>query len=298
GEEDPDADLNSRKKKVFIAYLHNRRGVISLPEYMALFGIPPPQAEEELCSLCAEFGGTPEATEEGTVVYRFDELLLRSDRPVSDNSGAVPIFRNLKKFSANTPKMNGWFAFINGVNLLFGSYFLFNAFNTGIIQNQAQFDAASYLYKITYLLLHSLIASPLPFITLGLGLIPLIFSVFFWGIPVLRYFLMQRENEKIKLENLRKSAFSRIWSSPQAIKEGDIKTEQKACRPKNPAAARDRVIKEMGSYAIPEVALDGEGNTVYTFPDLIREQEALKKYRASINPADTALGKTIFDSHE
>ncbi|MDR2103779.1 MAG: hypothetical protein LBP42_06740, partial [Treponema sp.] len=117
GEEDPDADLDSRKKKVFIAYLHDRRGVISLPEYMALFGIPPLQAEEELCSLCAEFGGSPEATEEGTVVYRFDELILRSDRPASDNSGALPFFRNLKKFSANTPKMNGWFAFINGVNL-------------------------------------------------------------------------------------------------------------------------------------------------------------------------------------
>ncbi|MDR3138617.1 MAG: hypothetical protein LBT95_02965, partial [Treponema sp.] len=287
-----------RTKKVLIAYLHSHRGIISLPEYMALFGVPPSQAEEELCSRCAEFGGTPEVTEEGTLVYRFDELLLRSDRPVSGGSGALPLFRKLKKFSANTPKMNGCFALINGVNLLFGSYFLFNALNTGVIQTQAHFDAASYLYKITYALLHTLIASPLPFITLGLGFIPLVFSAFFWGIPSLRYFLMQRENEKIKLENLRKSVFSRIWSFPRAFKEGDVKAEQEAGRPKNPAAARDRVIKEMGSYAIPEVALDGEGNTVYAFPDLAREQDALEKYRSSINPGAAALGKTVFDSHK
>ncbi|MDR3138928.1 MAG: hypothetical protein LBT95_04565, partial [Treponema sp.] len=49
GEKDPDADLNARTKKVLIAYLHSHRGIISLPEYMALFGVPPSQAEEELC---------------------------------------------------------------------------------------------------------------------------------------------------------------------------------------------------------------------------------------------------------
>jgi hypothetical protein len=265
---------------------------------MALFGVPPSQAEEELCSRCAEFGGMPEVTEEGTLVYRFDELLLRSDAPLPGNPGASPLVRSLKKFSGNTKKMNLWFAAINGVNLVFGSYFLFNALYTGAILSQAQFDAASYLYKITYLLLDSLGAVPLPFITLGLGIIPLVFSAFFWGIPVLRYFMMQRENENIKMENLRKSAFSRIWFSPRGLKEGDIKADQEECRPKNPAAARDRVIKEMGSYAIPEVTLDGEGNTVYAFPDLAREQEALEKYRSSINPGAAALGKTVFDSHK
>jgi hypothetical protein len=193
--------------------------------------------------------------------------------------------------------MNGWFAVINGVNILFGSYFLFNALNTGAILTQAQFTAAPYIYKITYVLLSNLMASPLPFITAGLGLIPLIFSAFFWGIPALRFALMRRENEGIKLENLRRSAFSRIWFSPRGIREEDIKADQAECRPGNLSGARDRVIKEMGSYALPDVVSGEGGALVYSFPDLEREKEALEKYRNAINPGDASLGKTIFDSH-
>jgi hypothetical protein len=294
GEEDRDADRIAREKKALIAFLHTHRGVVSLPEYMALSGLSPSEAEEELCSRCAEFGGMPEVTDEGTLVYRFDELLLRSDAPLP---GTSPVIRGLKKFSGNTKKMNGWFALINGINLVFGSYFLFNALNTGAILTQAHFNAAPYLYKITYVLLSNLTAAPLPFITAGLGLIPIIFSAFFWGIPALRYALLRRENEKIKLGNLRKSAFSRIWFSPRGLKEEDIKAEQRECRPGNLKGARDRVIKEMGSYAVPDVAVDEKGAVVYSFPGLEREKEALKKYRDSINPADASLGKTVFDSH-
>jgi hypothetical protein len=264
---------------------------------MALSGLPPSLAEEELCSRCAEFGGMPEVTEEGTLVYRFDELLLRSDAPMPGNPGSSPLIRGLKKFSGNTKKLNGWFAAINGVNLVFGSYFLFNALNTGPIANQIQFNAAPYLYKFTYVLLHNLTAAPLPFIMAGLGIVPLVFSAFFWGIPALRYALLRGENEKIKLENLRKSAFSRIWFSPRGLKEEDIKAEQRECRPRNLRGARDRVIKEMGSYAVPDIAADEKGAMVYNFPDLEREKEALKKYRDAINPGDASLGKTIFDSH-
>ncbi|MDR2102328.1 MAG: hypothetical protein LBP43_07130 [Treponema sp.] len=297
GEDDQEADRIAREKRAFISYLHTHRGVISLPEFMALSGLPPSRAEAELCSRCAEFGGMPEVTEEGTLVYRFDDLLLRSDAPLAGNPGASPLVRGLKKFSGNTKKMNGWFALINGINLGFGSYFLFNALYTGLILSQAHFDAASYLYKITYLLLDSLGAAPLPFITVGLGIIPLVFSALFWGIPLVRYILMRKENEDIKMENLRKSAFSRIWFSPRGIREGDIRADQEECRPKNLAAARDRVIKEMGSYTIPDVAADSGGAMVYTFPELEREKEALEKYRKAINPADASLGKTVFDSH-
>jgi hypothetical protein len=67
-------------------------------------------------------------------------------------------------------------------------------------------------------------------------------------------------------------------------------------RPHDLAAARDRIIKEMGAYSIPDVAVNDRGQMVYTFAELEREREALEKYRNSINPAASELGKTIFDS--
>ncbi|MDR2363938.1 MAG: hypothetical protein LBD65_05940, partial [Spirochaetaceae bacterium] len=250
GDGDPNKDWDLREKKAFIAYVQANRGVISLPEFMALTGLDPRRAEEEILARCSEFGGSPEASGEGTVVYRFDELLLRADREDRSFAGASPIKR-LKEFSSNKKNMNIWFGLINTVNLIFGGYFFYNALTTGAILTEAQFHASSYLYAVTYLLSAEFIANPLPLITIGLGLVPLVFSVLFWLVPGLRYVLEKKENEGIKLDNLKKLGFGRIWSKPLAVQEKDIDSPAKECRPRNMAAARDRIIKDMGACSMP-----------------------------------------------
>jgi hypothetical protein len=295
GDGDPNGAWASQEKQAIIAYIQANRGVISLPELMTLTGLTPQAAEAAITSCCVEFGGMPEATEEGTVVYRFDELLLQGDKR-NRFLGDSPLMKRLKTFSSNTKKLNLWFSLINGVNLIFGSYFLSNALNTGTITTQAQLDAAPYLYKVTYVLSHIVTDNPQPFIMIGLGVVPLIFSFFFWFIPALRFYFMKRDNEALKMENLRKIGYSRIWSAPQEVKAEDIKGESEACQPTHLPEAQDRVIKEIGSYAVPEVSLDERGITVYAFNDLEREKEALQKYRNQINPQASSLGKTVFDS--
>ncbi|WP_010263213.1 hypothetical protein [Treponema primitia] len=296
GDGDPNADWPRREKQAVIAYIQANRGVISLPEFMTLTGNSPAEAEERITGYCAEFGGLPEASDDGTVVYRFDELLLRVDKKDrSFNDFSAPIKR-LFSFSSNTKKMNGWFGVINAVNLLFGGYFLINAFNSGAIVTQAHFDAASYLYGFTYILFSQIAANPLAVISIGLGVVPLVFSLLFWLIPGLRYLGMKGTNETIKLENLRKSGYRQIWDTPLAVRPADIAPKAEECRPKNMAAAQDRVIKEIGSYAVPDVTIGPAGETVYTFKELEREKNALKKYRSEIKPDASALGKTVFDS--
>lgn len=296
GDGDPNADWASREKQGVIAYIQANRGLISLPEFMALTGLRAEVAEERITSYCAEFGGMPEATEDGTVVYRFDELLLRADPQNRSFPGLSAPLKGLVAFSSNPKKMNIWFSVINGVNLIFGGYFLFNGLNAGHILTQAHFEASSYLYGVTYVLFSQFISNPLPLIILGLGLIPLAFSFLFWLIPGLRYLGTEKRNENIKLENLRKHGYRRIWETPGGIKAGDINPQAAECRPKDMAAAQDRVIKEMGAHAVPEVALDERGETVYVFTELEREKRALEKYRASIDSRASSLGETVFDS--
>jgi Na+-transporting methylmalonyl-CoA/oxaloacetate decarboxylase gamma subunit len=296
GDGDPNADWASREKQGVIAYIQANRGVISLPEFMTLTGLAAGAAEERITSYCAEFGGMPEATEDGTVVYRFDELLLRADPQNRSFPGFSAPLKGLFAFSSNPKKMNTWFSLINGVNLIFGAYFLFNGLSAGHILTPAHFEANSYLYGVTYVLFSRLINDPLPFIILGLGFIPLAFSFLFWLIPGLRYLGTKKRNENIKLENLRKHGYRRIWETPGEIKAEDINPQAAECRPKNMAAARDRVIKEMGAHAVPEVILNEQGETVYVFTELEREKQALEKYRASIDPRSSSLGKTVFDS--
>ncbi|MDR3123283.1 MAG: hypothetical protein LBU16_05845, partial [Treponema sp.] len=123
GDGDPNADWDSREKQAVIAYLQANSGVVSLPEFMALTGKERAAAEERIASYCVEFGGMPEATEDGTVVYRFDELLLRADKKDRSFSGFSAPLKRLRSFSSNTRGMNAWFGIINTVNLLFGGYF-------------------------------------------------------------------------------------------------------------------------------------------------------------------------------
>jgi hypothetical protein len=296
GDGDPNADWDSREKQAVIAYLQANSGVISLPEFMTLTGKDRVEAEERLASYCVEFGGMPEATEDGTVVYRFDELLLRADKRDRSFSAFSAPLKRLRTFSSNPKSMNRWFVAINAVNLLFGGYFFSNALSTGHIFTQAHFDAASYLYGLVYVVLSHFVANPLAIISVVLGIIPLAFSLLFWLIPALRHGRMKKDNEAVKLENLRKDGYGRIWNNPLSVRTSDINPVAEECRPKNMAAARERVLKEIGAYAVPDVEIGADGETVYVFKELDREKTALHKYRSNIKPESSDLGKTVFDS--
>ncbi|MDR2500907.1 MAG: hypothetical protein LBD37_07515 [Treponema sp.] len=296
GDGDPNAGWSVREKQGVIAYIQANRGVISLGELMFLTGLPPAEAEGRISAYCVEFGGSPEATEDGTVVYRFDELLLQANTKDRVSGGYAAPLKRLKPFSGNTAKMNRWFCVINAVNTLFGGYYLFNALASGAVLTQAQLQASSFLYGITYALCSSLVANPFPFIVFGLGLTPLIFSLLFWLIPGLRSLKTAKDNEGIKLENYRKDLFSRIWQNPLQVNPGTLGPQNAECRPQNLAAAQDRLIKELGAYTMPEASVDSQGAVIYSFQELKREQEALNRYRASIDPAASNLGKTVFDT--
>lgn len=296
GDGDPNADWETRERKAVIAYIQANRGVIALPEFMALTGATSADAERRITSYLVEFGGSPEATEDGTVVYRFDDLLRRADRTDRSFSGLSAPIKRLKTFSSNPRNMNGWFVALNGVNLAFGTYFLTCALTVGPVVSQAQITGGTYLYAIA-LALFSTFTNPVAFATIGLGLVPLAFAALFYLIPALRSAHEKTENERIKNENLRKEAYRRVWDSPAKASPSDLDPAAAECRPKDMAAARERVLKEIGAYAVPDVTIASDGRTVYSFAELEREKEALERYRGSVKLEDTALGATVFDSH-
>ncbi|MDR2176909.1 MAG: hypothetical protein LBP20_02575 [Treponema sp.] len=302
GEKDPNAGADAAEKQALIAYLGANRGLISLPEYMAVTGLGPLEAEQGILAFCAEFGGCPEATGEGTIVYRFQDILLRAaapDRAASPDAGETrrdlrtpwgpP--RRKRAFSSNGKGMNTWFGIINTVNLLFGAYFFYQALSTGIIRTTAQLQAAPRLYGITYYLSLHVFDNPRMFMLAGLGLVPLLFSVFFWLIPALRSVRLKTENRAIAQRNLRKNGFRVIWEKLRGIRPADID----AAGPETSEKEREKIITEMGSYSRPEVEVDEKG-TVYNFTELEREKKALDAGRAQVNPGDFEIGKVIFDS--
>jgi hypothetical protein len=296
GEKDPNRGAEEAEKRALIAQLCANRGIISLPEYMAATGLGPLEAEGGILAFCAEFGGCPEATEEGTIVYRFQDILLRADKGSAAASAGPGPLRRLRAFSSNSKTLNTWFGIINSVNLLFGGYFLYHALTTGIIRTAEQLQAGPRVYGITYALALAVFDNPHPVILMGLGIVPLVFSFLFWLIPGLRFARLGTENQGIKKRNLRKAGFRIIWEKLRGLRAADIDNPAPECRPKDREAEGEKIIAEMGSYSQPEVEIDEGGGTVYNFTELEREKKALAASRAAVNPGDFDIGKVVFDS--
>jgi len=295
GEEDPNKNWEDQEYKAIISYIQANRGVISLVEYMAFTGKDSTEAQTDILSFCSKFEGSPEATEEGTIVYRFDKLLLSSG--TEKISELIPPVKRLKKFSDNKKSMNGWFAVINAVNLIFGSYFLYQSSNAGLLLSMEQYYGASKLYAYTHMIFSHMANEPHNVIRIVLGLIPLVFSVLFWIIPTVRFFIEKKENNEIKLKNFKRFSFSKIFSSPNNIKTNAFNPAVSECRPDDLESAADRVIKDIGAISSPQVGII-DNKTIYNFNELEKEKEALEKYRSSVEISRQKLGETVFDSND
>jgi hypothetical protein len=294
GEGETDRNWEENENKAIISYIQANRGVISLAECMAFIGKNSVEAETSLLSFCSRFGGSPEVTDEGTIVYRFDDLLPRAE--LRNFSELSPPVKRLKIFSLNTKKMNVWFIIINAVNLIFGSYFLFHSINTGRLFTELEYHGASFLYAFTHFFLDTVAVNPPYIIGVFLGLVPLVFSLFFWIIPAIRRFMEKKENEEIKLSNFKKIGFSKIWFNPINFQPKKIVPPSEECRPANIENAGDRVIKDLGAISEVDVEQGENGEYFYSFRALEKERQAIGEYRKGIDPSQSKLGSTVFDT--
>jgi hypothetical protein len=287
GDGNPNASIEQRHKTAVIAFIQANKGVINLEEYVAITGKTPLDADREITAFCAEFGGSPEVTDDGTIVYRFDDLLLKAE--ASARSIAVP-YKQLLQFSGNTKSMNGWFAVINTVNLLFGSYFLYNA----LMPPPEATTLFNYLYRVTVILTGSVAPSAPVFLLHVLGIVPLAFSLLFWIIPVVRKMNIKKENAAIKLENLRKIGVQHVYTAPLSVKPAEIKTSMAEALPENLTKAQDRIIKELSFFGSPDLTAEENGEVVYSFAGIKRDKDATAKYRDALDTTKSNLGKVIF----
>jgi hypothetical protein len=288
GDGDPNAGWAEREAKEVIAYLRGRKGVIALPEFMALTGLEPARAEREILAYCVRYGGMPEAAEDGAVVYRFDPLLPAAQRKEED-AALKPPRKTPWVFSANKPNANAGFAVINGVNLAFGLYFLYFTLNLGKLA-AGHVLGGSFLFVYVHNILARAGLDPAPVTGAALGAVPLVFSLLFWLIPALRRAFLKRKNAAIQTENARKAACVRIWEKPLDV------TEEALGAVCEGGADTDRLIREIGAYSVPEVSVDARGRAVYAFTGIAEERAALEKYRDGIGDGTGELGKVVFDS--
>jgi hypothetical protein len=297
GEGDPNLDWEERERKYALSYIRGRRGVITIEELMTLTGTEYDEAQRLVNRYMVEFEGEPRVTDDGTLVFAFPEL-LRTSAAEQKAAAAVPILnpmgKKLMAFSSNKPKTNGWIAFFNAFNLAFGGYFLL----VSLLQGAAALGRnGPMVYSFTGRLLASVGISPVPFMAAVLGIVPVVFSVLFFLVPIARKARLDRENARIREEALRKRVYARVLSSPASVRPDDIPPSQSPIDPRSFAAARKRILDRFAALKKAEPILqENDGSFAYRFVELERELADLDRYRRAVDLSKLEVGKTVFDS--
>ncbi len=316
GDGDQNADWETVEKKAVVAFLQSNKGIMTILDFMAITGLSPSDAEKHINRYLLEFEGEPMVSEAGTIYYFFPSLLRRKDKVDRTWGGSVPMKR-LAAFSSNPARMNRWFAGLNGFNLILGGYFLHGALTVpteNVRLLVAAIERATIAHRAINLSTNGLIAGfdffyafvnaffqrfvsgdPAVLLGIGLGVVPLVFSAFFYGIPALRKARMDRANEGVKVENLRRIAYRVVADHPEAVRPEALGLQAAtldAARPKD-TRVPERVLVELAAAAGGEPAADGS----FGFAELARTQSEAKSARVAVKDSDFDLGATVFDSH-
>ncbi len=291
---DANPGWDEAEKKAIIHYIQGNKGILTLEEFMTLTGRDADSAQHLLNEYLLEFQGEPDVTRDGTLYYRFNDLLHSKDlpkEPVTRSTGKKSVY----PFSSNKSATNKWITFFNVVNLFFGGYFLYYSLVVVVPQKG---DGLAYLYQITSLLASRFLGlDPTTVIPVVLGIIPLAFSILFFLVPLIRRAREKSKNQDIKRGNFLKRLYDRILQNPLLVDPRKIQPFGADESPDRWEAFRDQSIKRLAAAKGADVE-ETEGAFVYRITELDREQRDIAALRNSIDIASFNIGKTIYDSGE
>ncbi len=268
--------------------IRNGKGRIGLSDVMRVTGLPRDAADPLMARLMLDHDGTVEVSDAGGIYYVFPEM-----RRTAAAVDSLPFPPRGPKAAWETPKTqapltgngvghNLGIAGLNAFNLLASGWVLANGLTIGNL-----------------LLLFSKkppMVLPDDGLPIALGVVPLLFSLLIFMLPVLRAVKNKLALGAVKQENARL----------QIMKE--VLTHAARKEPVSDDVLRDRVRVATGHEPTSKeitrkvVALGGdvdtgpEGEIRYRFADLEAEAEALEEERAHAPEKEARLGRVIFGS--
>lgn len=300
GVEDRPEAWGKQERKAVISFVRQNKGSISLEELMAVTGRPRAEADVLMSRLMLEYEGEPRVSDEGTLHFFFPELLKTSLGP--GRPYELPL-RETIPFTRNPPKTNHWIIGLNAFNLVFSAYFLGFGLQ-GFEAIQSGGDTLGLVYIITTALLASvgnLSLAAAEFWVMGiLGVVPLVYSAFFFGIPLVRRWREGLKNLKIKTDNLRRKIVRAVLAQPQAVRLDQVQPASEAEAPGKPGPEREAIKEAALRDLAGERSLDVVSTEplVYAVPELEREKHDMDKVRKATDLSKLALGKVVFDTQD
>ena len=262
GPKAPKEDALGDEKEILSA-IRARAGRIAAVDLVELMGWDFETAEQEATRLLADYGGEPEVTEDGVVLYVFKELRQTADRTraLGRPRRAWERLEETPPLTGNTPTTNGIICLFNGFNLL-APLWIVPAFELKTHVSLAAFHVLTYEF-------------------------PLVFSGLFFAIPLGRRVHEAIRERARRQRNARRSLLARIFGAPAGPKlEATLAPEPELAH----ALTRELVL--LGGDVEP----DADGRVMYTFPRIDRERAAVERARRAADADEQSPGAAVFSS--
>ena len=257
-----------RDEKQLVTFIRAQRGRIAAVDLVRLMGWDFPRAEQETTRLMAHYGGEPEVTDDGVIVYTFKELRKTTEGGSGDAAGAPRwAWQRASKvapLTGNPPGTNALIGFFNGFNML-APMFIVPAF-------ELRFRVSLAEYK---------------FLLFGF---PLTFSAVFFAIPGVRWLKARWDARKRRHHEDRHQLLRRIFTG------GGKRTREDLAPTPALASILDGELVTLGGDVATEP--DEQGRVCYIFPRIEQELAAVARARSAAAAAERDAGAVVFSSAE
>jgi hypothetical protein len=283
----PPSDPRATERKI-LSELRADKGRIGLADVMRVTGLPRDQADPLMARLMLDYDGDVEVSEEGGIHYRFEAMR----KTAAEGSGAASE-RRPKAAWEEPPAMPPLTGNESGSNFLIGAL---NGFN--LIMSLVAIDMNLTVSKLPYLM-GRIPISALPYAgtPIVLGVVPLVFSIALFLLPLARAALAPRKARRIAKEKGRlailRTVLSRV-SEKAPVTDASLADAWKRATGEAPSSKEvtQRVVELGGNAEIQE----DTGEVRYRFVDLETEAAALEAEREHASEEEKKVGRIVFSS--
>lgn len=278
----PDAEAHRR---AVLGEIRALKGRIGVGDVMRVTGLRRDEVDPLMSRLLVDYEGEIDVSEEGGIAYRFPQLrkTAKSERvprpkPVwAEKKAARPL-------TGNSFGENFVIVALNGFNLAMSLW----AIGRGMTLER--------LVAIVTKLPREL--WPEPATPIALGIVPLVFSLALFALPLGRLLARSFEEKRVQRENGRRAVLQAVLEKAGAggVTERELTERYRIASGVEPTAAElTKEVRALGGDVDLDQAAAADG-VHYRFVDLELEQRAVEAEREAASDAEAKVGKVVFTS--
>ena len=294
----PDRPKPTRKQldRSTLRLIRARRGALTTAELIEHTALGMPEAEEEMGRLLGSYAGEPTVSPDGELVYAFPELMTSAHGAVKARE-PNPAWMRMEyplELTGNEKKHDAAIIGMNGFTLAAGAtapWFIFPQLGIG--------GTAAFV---------------------GLVLIPVVFSVLFFSVPLLRVLGVRKENRARQARNVRRLVLGLVYrealrgggsiTAEAATAHVQAKMKDRMVAPSEVEAALHQLAAEFdadvstgevgpsstGVSSTAEALSAGGSSLRFSFPAIRKQFLASETVRRHLKLEDTRLGDVVYSS--